>query len=153
MRYAAPRNTAKQEDYGMKLKQEEEAAKKTPSKMRVQLQKKRIHGCGELVRLNALDDHWRHECKRRAVPCGNDCGEMILLCNVENHKKHHCKKRFVTCRLGCYKTLREEDREYHEAWECKQRQVFCSLGCGFQVSEVRRKLHERGDIVLGTWLT
>jgi ankyrin repeat protein len=142
------RNVSKQEDYGMKLKKEENAARKTPSKMKEQVKLVRIHGCGELVRLNTMDDHWRHDCQRKQVPCGNDCGEIILLCNMESHKKYRCKKRFVTCSMGCYKTMREEDREYHETWECKQRQVLCSLGCGFQVSEVRRKLHERGDCPL-----
>ena len=108
----------------------------------------RINGCGELVRLSNMEEHWKNECTKRPVPCGKGCGKTILLCDSSDHKKNRCSKRQVMCSLGCYKLMFAEDLKYHETWQCKQRIVFCSLGCGLQISEIKRKLHERNDCPL-----
>ena len=118
--------------------------------------------CNQIVPINDLSNHLRHECVNRWKKC-YECGEKIphadfakhkegpdhtpvdckncktkyLPCKKEHHEKNTCGSLQVAC-PACEMMVRRDDAKKHTDQDCKERKIVCKKCAGpYQLKDER----------------
>ncbi|ETI39389.1 hypothetical protein F443_15027 [Phytophthora nicotianae P1569] len=84
----------------------------------------RLHGCAASMRASRRDDHEKHDCLFRLVPCRR-CGVENLAGEMDTHLSRECTQRrqsqLTLC--VCGKMVRRGSMETHRTNECSRREA------------------------------
>ncbi|CAM9208735.1 unnamed protein product, partial [Choristocarpus tenellus] len=121
-------------------------------------------GCGDVVRVQDLEEHERSFCTSRYVECPTaGCGTMVQASLVKAHQRDHCwigRKNILLAEKGrgaeeevpcglCSMLVRQRDLRRHNLEECKMRLVLCpNFNCKELVRANCLDKHQRIDCSL-----
>ena len=103
-------------------------------------------GCKEEMMECFREDHEKHICPRRVLPC-ESCGASMMQQDIADHKVLDCPGFLRSCPAGCGARVRNNDLEKHQKEECAKRHaaaggvLMCPLGCGKELTYLEQFVH------------
>lgn len=103
--------------------------------------------CSRLLQRRQLEEHVRHQCERRYIPC-RDCQQKYFANEIENHGRL-CPKGLVRCEHCGDEIIRELLPSHDES--CPEKNISCTfaaLGCEVKIRRGEIEAHLRDSIII-----